>query len=205
MDFGLILKDLRIKNNITQIELAKCLGVSRSAISLYELGLREPYYKFLRAVADYFDVSMDYLLDKDRSDIKQSASNSEIDIISVPIVGRVPAGIPAIPIEEIEDYFPLPASLVHKDDCVFGLKIKGDSMTDIGIDNGDIVLVKKRETAENGQTVIALIDGEEVTCKRFYKLEKKICLEPANSKYKALSPQNVEIIGIVFKVIKDIY
>ncbi|UWG96406.1 transcriptional repressor LexA [Dehalobacter sp. DCM] len=209
MDFGKILKYLRQTKKITQNELAHALDVSRSAISLYELGLREPDLKFLQRVCSYFDVSMDYLFNEDQTNhenIPKPYSNKNHSLVMVPIVGRVPAGTPTIPFEDIEDYLPVPGSFVREDETVFALKIKGDSMIDLGINNGDIVLVKKQETAQNGQTVIARIDGEEVTCKRFYNIDnRKVTLEPANSKYRALEPDHVEIVGVVFKVIKDVF
>lgn len=208
MSFGQILKTLRKNNKITQIQLADALEVSRSAISLYELDLREPDIKFLQGVSSYFDVSIDYLLGKKMAGASRPSDSGREqipDLLLIPIVGRVPAGAPAIPIEDIEDYLPVPSSFAGKNQIVFALRIKGDSMIDTGINDGDIVLVKKQEVAENGQTVIARINGDEVTCKRFYRFNNKIALEPANKKYMALEPQSVEIVGIVFKVIKDIY
>lgn len=210
MSFGTTLKHLRQTKDTTQNQLANALEVSRSAISLYELGLREPDFRFLQNASNYFNVSLDYLLGNDPLTKKNmQKSNGDMrapTMVMIPIVGRVPAGTPAIPFEDIEDYLPVPASFVREDETVFALKVKGDSMIDLGINTGDMVLVKKQETAENGQTVIARINGEEVTCKRFYNVDnKKVTLEPANSKYHALEPEYVEIVGVVFKVIKDIF
>lgn len=208
MSFGKNLKSLRQKKNLTQTQLADALEVSRSSISLYELDLREPDLKFLQRVSNYFEVSVDDLLDEH----PESCSNQDgaradqnPDLLLIPLVGKVPAGSPTIPVEDIEEYLPVPGSFAGRNQIVFALKIKGDSMIDTGINDGDIVLVRKQEVAENGQTVIARINGEEVTCKRFYALNNKVSLEPANSKYRALEPQQVEIIGVVFKVIKDIF
>ncbi|KUO58960.1 MAG: LexA family transcriptional regulator [Gracilibacter sp. BRH_c7a] len=209
MSFGETLKSLRKSKHITQNELACALEVSRSALSLYELSLREPDFNFLQKVSSYFDVSLDFLLGKHpktNPSLAQHYYGEYVhDLVFIPIVGRVPAGTPAIPVEDIEDYLPVPGSFAREDELVFALKIKGDSMIDIGITDGDIVLVRKQETAENGQTVIARVNSEEVTCKRFYHLESKITLEPANSRYRALEPEKVEIVGVVFKVIKDIF
>ncbi len=208
MSFGQTLKKLRIIKKMTQAQIADALEVSRSAISLYELDLREPDIRFLQRVSGYFDVSIDYLLgEKEDSTAILDGSQGErvADLLLIPLVGKVPAGTPAIPIEDIEDYLPVPSSFAKKNQVVFALKIKGDSMIDTGINDGDIVLVRKQEVAENGQTVIARINGEDVTCKRFYSVNNKVTLEPANSKYRSLEPQNVEIIGVVFKVIKDVF
>lgn len=208
MPIGKKLKFLRTGKKITQSQLASALQVSRSTISLYELDFREPDIKFLQRVSRYFEVSLDYLLDTNphgSSPNKEFPGEHVRDLFFVPVVGKVPAGTPALAVEDIEDYLPVPRSFAGRNQTVFALKIRGDSMIDIGINDGDIVLVKKQEAAENGQTVIARINGDEVTCKRFYHVKNKVTLEPANSKYRALEPQNVEIVGIVFKVIKDIY
>lgn len=208
MSFGKTLKSLRTAKNITQIQLADALEVSRSAISLYELDLREPDFTFLKKLSRYFDVSLDRLLGKEAGAASPAADCSGEpvpDLLLVPLVGKVPAGTPTIPVEDIEDYLPVPGSFAAKNQPVFALKIKGDSMIDIGINDGDIVLVKKQEVAENGQTVIARINGDEVTCKRFYRTNNKVTLEPANRQYRALEPEDVEIAGVVFKVIKDIF
>jgi len=208
VSFGETLKYLRRTKKITQNQLALHLEVSRSALSLYELGLREPDYKFLQKVSDFFGISLDSLLGKNpaMNELPNFNNGHTIpDLAMVPIVGRVPAGTPAIPFEDIEDYLPVPRSFVREDELVFALKIKGDSMIDLDISNGDLVLVRKQQTAQNGQTVIARINGEEVTCKRFYNVDNRITLEPANPSYRALEPDHVEIVGVVFKVIKDIF
>jgi repressor LexA len=203
MSFGQTLRNLRIRKKVTQTQMADELEVSRSAISLYELDLREPDIKFLQRAANYFEVSMDDLLGTSGKAL--GAKEFQNDLVFIPLVGKVPAGTPAIPAEDIEDYLPVPSSFAGKNQVVFALKIKGDSMIDSGINDGDIVLVRKQELAENGQTVVARINGEEVTCKRFYTVNNKVTLEPANRKYRALEPQDVEIVGVVFKVIKDIF
>lgn len=207
MSLGSSIKELRANKKMTQTQLAKVLGVSRSTISLYELGLREPDIQFLQRISGYFNVSLDLILDNKlpKSAVaRELHSNQVSDLVFIPIIGDVAAGTPAISIEDADDYLPLPSSFVPKDQPVFALTIKGDSMVDIGINDGDIVLVKKQDYADNGQTIIARINGNEITCKRFYSLDNKIALEPANQKYKTLQLQNVEIVGVVYKIIKDI-
>ncbi|MFZ3171925.1 MAG: transcriptional repressor LexA [Carboxydocellales bacterium] len=143
-----------------------------------------------------------------QADLQIKEAKAELDEIysltcRIPILGFVPAGGPVMTEENIEGYIPLPTLLLKNTDD-FCLKVKGDSMEDVGINNGDLVLVHPQPTAENGQTVIARINGE-VTCKRFYKTDSKCILEPANSKYKPIDCEEVEIIGIVVKVIKSVY
>ncbi|KLU61471.1 LexA repressor [Peptococcaceae bacterium CEB3] len=125
------------------------------------------------------------------------------NVFNIPVLGSVPAGIPVLSEENINGYLPLPRLFLEDPKTAFCLEVFGDSMVDVGIEDGDTVLVQQQNTAESGQTVIARIDGE-VTCKRFYLTKDKIRLEPANSKYKALESQNVEIIGRVIRIFKKI-
>lgn len=126
-----------------------------------------------------------------------------VNVKSLPIIGIVPAGMPILAEENIEGYMPLPSKFV-KGENDFLLKVRGDSMEDVNISDGDLILVHQQPTAENGQTVIARINGE-VTCKRFYKTNGKCILEPANAKYKPIDCNDIEIVGIVTKVIKDVF
>ena len=122
-------------------------------------------------------------------------------LFSIPILGRVPAGLPTLAVEEIEGYLDLD-SLVFSDDSTFALRVKGDSMIDAGILPNDLVLVKKQSIAQTGETVVALI-GEEATVKYLRKREKHFYLEPANSKYRPIPVDaNVSIIGKVISVIR---
>lgn len=166
----------------------------------------------LRELAAEYKVAKNNIDSEDHKikTLKKEIQDSELEIekimskvFRIPILGYVPAGGPVMVEENIEGHIPLPALLL-KSSTDFCLRIQGDSMEDVGINNGDLVLVHPQPTAENGQTVIARINGE-VTCKRFYKLDNKCRLEPANSKYKPLDCEDIEIIGIVLKVIKEVF
>ncbi len=117
------------------------------------------------------------------------------DMINVPVVGRVTAGTPILAVEYIEDKFPLPLDFVKSED-VFMLKIKGNSMIKAGIYNGDMVVVRKQNTASNGDIVVALL-GEEATVKRFYKEADYIRLQPENDEYEPIISKDVIILGKV--------
>lgn len=117
------------------------------------------------------------------------------DMINVPVVGRVTAGTPILAVEDIEDKFPLPLDFVKSED-VFMLKIKGNSMIKAGIYNGDMVVVRKQNTASNGDIVVALL-GEEATVKRFYKEADYIRLQPENDEYEPIISKDVIILGKV--------
>ena len=124
--------------------------------------------------------------------------------IMVPILGRVSCEIPRYAEENIEEYIPLPKSFVGPGDF-FLLRANGDSMIDIGVDDSDLVLVKKQDTAQPGQVVVALVE-DEATLKRFYPEPNyhRIRLHPENREMSDIFVQNCEIQGVAVKVIKDI-
>ena len=117
------------------------------------------------------------------------------EIVNVPIVGTVTAGQPILAIENIEGYFPLLSEDMPKSDT-FMLKVKGESMINAGIFNGDLILVEKQSTAENGEIVVALIE-DSATVKTFYKEENHFRLQPENDTMEPIIVNNVEILGKV--------
>lgn len=117
------------------------------------------------------------------------------EIVNVPIVGTVTAGQPILAIENIEGYFPLLSEDMPKSDT-FMLKVKGESMINAGIFNGDLILVEKQSTAENGEIVVALIE-DSATVKTFYKEENHFRLQPENDTMDPIIVNNVEILGKV--------
>lgn len=119
----------------------------------------------------------------------------------VPIVGKVTAGEPILASENIEDVFPLPASFIDTEEEVFMLTIQGDSMIDAGIHNGDFVLVKKQNTASNGDIVVALLE-EEATVKRFFKEKKHYRLHPENTSMEPIFADNVAVLGKVIGLVR---
>lgn len=132
--------------------------------------------------------------------VKDTNSNRSIrlpnsNITRVPILGAVAAGQPITAIEDIEGYVPFDSSAFEKD-MIFALKIKGDSMMEIGIYDGDIVIVEKTQTAENGQIVVAMIDRE-ATVKTFYKENGHYRLQPENKDYEPIITNSVVILGKV--------
>ncbi|ODG93265.1 MULTISPECIES: transcriptional repressor LexA [Bacillaceae] len=128
------------------------------------------------------------------------ASYSEIynDIINIPVIGKVTAGIPITAVENVEEYFPLPTSVAPSNEQVFMLRVEGDSMINAGILNGDLVIVKKQFTAENGEIVVAMTEDSEATVKRFYKESDHFRLQPEND---ALFPILLKQVSILGKVI----
>lgn len=122
----------------------------------------------------------------------------------VPLVGRVTAGQPILAVENIEETYPLPTELVGND-SVFMLAVQGDSMINAGILDGDYVLVRDQDTARNGEIVVALVDGEEATVKRFFKEKDHIRLQPENDYLEPINSRNVAILGKVIGVFRRIH
>ena len=117
------------------------------------------------------------------------------DMVQVPMVGRVTAGIPITATENIEDYIPLPQALLGSGEH-FILSVRGESMIEAGILDGDYVIVRKQNTADNGDIVIAMID-DEATVKRFYKENGVFRLQPENSAMEPIIVPELTILGKV--------
>ena len=124
-----------------------------------------------------------------------------MDIVTIPLIGKVAAGNPILAFENVEDEFVISKSVFGTNQELFMLKIAGDSMINIGIDDGDYVVVKKQENAENGDIVVAYIDGY-ATVKNFYKEGQFIRLQPQNELYKPIITNNCTILGKVIGCIK---
>jgi repressor LexA len=122
------------------------------------------------------------------------------DTAYVPLVGRVAAGEPILAAQNIEETMPLPAQVVGGDES-FMLEVKGDSMIEDGILDGDYVVVSKTSTAENGDTVVALLD-DEATVKRFYRHPDRVELRPANKTMQPIFARDVQVIGRVRGVLR---
>lgn len=120
----------------------------------------------------------------------------------IPVLGRIAAGTPILAAEHVEEVLPLPVDLVGNDP-VFLLEVKGDSMIDAGILEGDLVAVRSQKDARDGEIVAALIDGEEATVKRLRRHEGKVILEPANPIYEPMVyTDGIELVGKVVSVLR---
>ncbi len=124
------------------------------------------------------------------------------EMVDVPIVGKVTAGAPILAVENIEDTFPLPIDFIGNSKA-FMLKVRGDSMIDAGILDGDMVLVKQQSTAENGDIVVALIE-DEATVKKFYKEKGFIRLQPQNQFMQPILVPTCTILGKVAGVFRKL-
>ncbi|AMB94824.1 transcriptional repressor LexA [Aerococcus sanguinicola] len=126
-----------------------------------------------------------------------------INTRGIPMLGTVTAGQPITAYEDIEGYFPKPPHLAESDEDLFMLKIRGDSMIEAGILNGDYVLVRQQQSAENGEIVIAMTDADEATCKRFFKEDGHIRLQPENHEMAPIILDNCTILGKVISLFRE--
>jgi repressor LexA len=141
---------------------------------------------------------------KPRALVPASRADDEPAVASVtlPVVGRVAAGIPITATENVEDHFVLPAAWTPRNGG-FLLRVKGDSMVDAAILDGDLIVVEPRPSAENGEIVVAMIDGE-ATVKRFYRESGRIRLQPENATMAPIYADDVTIVGRVEAVIRKL-
>ena len=123
------------------------------------------------------------------------------DYIEVPVYGKITAGVPITAVEQLERHFPIPISYVGNNE-IFMLKVSGESMINVGIYDGDYIIIEKRPDAKNGDIVAALINGEDATVKTFYKENGHFRLQPENEYMSPIIADNVEIIGKVIGVFR---
>lgn len=193
------IKDLRKKRKISQEELAKMTGYTdRSSIAKIEKGKVDLSETKIQLFATALNTTPAYLMGWEE-EIKTNPQG-----VQIPVLGTVPAGIPMSAIEDIIDYEEIPKSWENQGEF-FGLKIKGDSMYPT-LENGDIVIVRKQSTADNGDTVIVMVNGDDATCKRYERSDTGIMLIPNNNAYAPAFYTNEEIetlpLTIIGKVVE---
>lgn len=125
-------------------------------------------------------------------------------VVDVPLLGKITAGSPIEAIEQPDEYFSLPSYLIPNNKEVFTLLVSGTSMINAGILDGDIVIVERKNTARNGQIVVAMTDENEVTLKTFYKEDGYFRLQPQNDTMDPIILQNVQILGIAVGLYRKI-
>ena len=179
------IKSAREDLKLTKRELAKRIGVHESSINKYEKGLVDIPLSKISELARVLRVTEAYLMGWEEK------SEQPPQGLKIPVLGTVAAGIPISAVEDILDYEEVPQSWENQGEF-FGLRIKGDSMKP-DINNGDTVIVRQQSTANNGDVVIALVNGDEATCKKFEKLDNGIMLISNNSEYSPMYFSNEEV------------
>ena len=139
-----------------------------------------------------------------RGGLDESSNGNNSDENEIPVLGKIAAGTPVEAIQNEVSRIPLPSN-IEKNGEFFGLKVQGDSMIEAGINDGDTVIVKKTDTAENGKIVVALIDDHEAMLKRIRRKGKTVALESANRNYetKIFGPDRVKVQGILVSLYRN--
>lgn len=135
--------------------------------------------------------------------LNQEDTRSKVDVIHVPLIGKVTAGLPITAIENTEEYFPLP-NTYGSDNQIFMLEIMGESMIEAGILDGDYVIVRQTSAANNGDIVVAMTEDDEATVKRFFKEKTHFRLQPENATMDPILVDNVKILGKVVGLYRNI-
>lgn len=198
-DYSNRIRSLRRHNKWTQDDLARKLGIdSRSTISNYERGTREPDIEMYEALADVFNVTLDYIRGKPSIPSIGSSGISPLPTTRLlPLLGMIQCGDPILAEENISDFIPVP-EYIKADFC---LTCKGDSMTGANIYDGDVVFIHKQPDVSSGEIAAVLID-DQATLKRVIKLPGGIILlQPENPKYQPIvlggesETRSIRIIG----------
>lgn len=169
-----LVKKLTVEQNMSMSELARRVGIAKSAISRYFKGTRELPLNRIGDFASALHTTPNFLLGMEEEPPKPQG-------IKIPVLGTVAAGIPISAVEDILDYEEIPQSWQNQGEF-FALKIKGDSM-EPRMESGDVVIVKQQSDANSGDTVIVLVNGDDATCKRLEKTDNGIMLVSTNPKY----------------------
>lgn len=201
--FGENLKKLRLEKGLSQAELGQILVVSQGLIGAYERNHKKPRQARLLEMAEFFDVSPNYLLGYIE---EQPVVNKEHGIITVPVLGKIPAGEPIDGEENIIEYKKIPdEGGKYKAGDVFLLNVEGDSMEGkSGIRDGYRVLVQKQSDVNSGEIAVVNVNGHDATLKRVKKTEQgQVFLYPDNPKYDPIliTDGNARICGKVVQVI----
>ncbi len=196
--FSTRLKQLRLENDLLQKELADKVNIKRTTLAGWESGSRTPELNSAQILADYFKVSLDYLLGK--SDYREPLPPGAWPVgpqARVPVLGVIRAGQPILADENIIGYEYADAETVKNGEFFF-LRVAGDSMAP-RIQDGYLVLVRKQEDVTDGDVTVVIVDGENATVKRVYRTNGTLVLRPDNPQYEPviIDKNSVRIIGRV--------
>ena len=194
--------DYQKQNNVTPsfdemkdgLDLKSKSGIHRIVSALEERGYIKKLNNRARAIEIIKNVNL----------IDTESGKNKNNIISIPILGKIAAGLPIEAISDNTNYIELPETLLKKGEY-FILNVEGDSMIEAGIFDGDQVVIRKANDANNGEIVVALIDNNEATLKRIFKRGQQVALQPENSNYKTViyGPDRIQIQGVLKHLIRS--
>ncbi|MBE6878662.1 MAG: helix-turn-helix domain-containing protein [Ruminococcaceae bacterium] len=203
--FGKRLQELRNSKKMTQADLGRVLKISASTIGMYETDKRQPNFEIEEAIADFFNVDLDYLRGKQDNPLQNMLSLSDIypkntsGFVKVPILGRVAAGVPIMAQEDVLGWEDVPADWA-KNDVIFALKLKGDSM-EPKMEEGDIVICRQQTDVDHGDIAVVMVNGDEATCKKISKSPDGITLISNNPKYLPMHYTNKDIEQLPVRIL----
>ena len=176
-----------------QPDIAEVLGVTKSAVNAYFMGNKMPRMDRIKKLADHFGCNVSDLVD-------DKSIEDQVTAVAIPVLGTVPAGVPIEAIQDILGYEEIPKIMADTGEF-FCLRVEGNSMYPL-LYSGETIVIKKQETAENGDIVVALVDNNDTTVKRLKKVSDGIILEAENPEYnslyfneKQIQNEKVKIIG----------
>ena len=194
--------DYQKQNNVTPsfdemkdgLDLKSKSGIHRIVSALEERGYIKKLNNRARAIEIIKKINL----------IDTENGKNKNNIISIPILGKIAAGLPIEAISDNTNYIELPETLLKKGEY-FILNVEGDSMVEAGIFDGDQVVIRKANDANNGEIVVALIDNNEATLKRIFKRGQQVALQPENSNYKTViyGPDRIQIQGVLKHLIRS--
>ncbi len=194
--------DYQKQNNVTPsfdemkdgLDLKSKSGIHRIVSALEERGYIKKLNNRARAIEIIKNINL----------IDTESGKNKNNIISIPILGKIAAGLPIEAISDNTNYIELPETLLKKGEY-FILNVEGDSMIEAGIFDGDQVVIRKANDANNGEIVVALIDNNEATLKRIFKRGQQVALQPENSNYKTViyGPDRIQIQGVLKHLIRS--
>ena len=200
------LKILREEKQLNQIDIANFLTISVPAYSYYENEKRDIPTEILKKLSIFYGVTTDYILGHSNERNSNVQYDPNAKVYSVPIVGKIRAGEPILAEDNIEGYFPILPSMYNADSTqdLFCLEVIGDSMNNV-IEEGSYALIRKQDTAENGDIVVALVNGDnEATLKRFEQINNSLVALKPDSTNKDYSVRYIDLATTEFKIIGKI-
>jgi len=179
MDISRNLKKRANDLNIKQVDLCKKMEIPKTTMNGYFSGTREPDISTLKRLAEALDTSVEYLIGESNSHISHQQPTTRKSV-RVPVVGKIPAGIPLEAIEDLVDWEEIPEEWTRGNQEYFALKVQGDSMSPKYLD-GDTVIFLKAQDCENGAECAVIVNGEDATFKKVIKHQAGIFLQPLNT------------------------
>lgn len=202
------LRELMQERGLNYEKLGELLDMRPQTLNRYVLGQREPKAQVLSDMAEKLDVDSKWLLGYD---VPRRAAPEERPLPGerlLPILGVIRAGIPTLAQQEVLGYL---SADVPDNGEYFYLKVAGDSMKNAGIHSGDLVLIRQQQTAEDGQIVACLVDGEDATLKRFHRQEDWVILQPENPAYPPrlvpcgdFATGAARIVGVALRLVRNL-